>query len=118
MNEKEFIKNSIKNSKIHVSALEKSILSDSKAIGKYVRLFIQYAWEKKAHDSYSHLKSILSLAKKYKNNRLNSACKRAVYYAYYSPDIIKHILYLNLDSLPLSINSDIYGQKYLLFDNN
>lgn len=69
-------------------------------IGESVGLMIQKVLETKDHPEQGYKVSlgILSLEKKYDKERLEKACRRALYYGIYSYKSIKSILENNLDS--------------------
>jgi transposase len=69
--------------------------------------------------AYKVCLGILSLSKKYGNERLNNACKRAIEYRYYSYKAVKNILEKGLDRLKeesspcaFPCHSNIRGSEY------
>jgi hypothetical protein len=69
-------------------------------IGCDVKELIIKILENKPHpeQAYKVCLWILNLNKKYSNNRINNACKRALSYDYFSYKGVKNILENNLDS--------------------
>jgi len=76
-------------------------LSWARSIGKDTERMIEIVLSLKKHPEqvYKTCLGILNSAKKYGNERLNRACKRALYYECYSYRRIKNILDNNIDDL-------------------
>jgi transposase len=70
-------------------------------IGGHTKNIIKIVLNKKTHpeQGYKVCLGILSLAKKYGNKRVNQACKRALYYEYYSYRGVKNILENGMENL-------------------
>lgn len=111
MNEKQYIADSFDSSFKHVNDLYNSILNDSAKFGPYSKLFAQHIWEAGAHRTVYRLNNFYSQTHLYK--RIEAVCKRAVFYGSFSLKTANRILLENLDYLPLSINTDIFGQQFL-----
>jgi hypothetical protein len=112
MNEKQYLNHSFDSSVKHVNGLYNSILNDSAKFGPYSKLFAQHIWEAGAHRTVYKLNNFYSKSHSYK--RIEAVCKRAVFYGSCSLKTANLIIIENLDYLPLSINTDIFGQQFLL----
>jgi transposase len=73
------------------------------AVGEDVRAYIEKILEKRQHpeQSYKSCQGILGFAYRVGNERLNSACKRAMHYNDYSYMTIKTIIDKRMDLLPM-----------------
>ncbi|PNX48052.1 MAG: hypothetical protein BV456_10210 [Thermoplasmata archaeon M8B2D] len=111
MNEKQYLKHSFNSSVKHVNGLYNSILNDSEKLGPYTKLFAQHIWEAGAHRTVYRLNNFYSQTHLYK--RIEAVCKRSVFYESFSLKTANRILIEKLDYLPLSINTDIFGQQFL-----
>ena len=89
-------------------------------IGSDVETVIKTILSKRQHpeQSYKTCMGILSLAKKYDNDALNKACKRAIEFNYFSYKGIKNILEKKLENYtedifqPFGSHSNIRGSEY------
>jgi len=92
-------------------------------IGSSTKAMIETILETRAHpeQGYKVCMGILSLAKKYGNERVNKACKRALYFEHYSYKGVKNILENGLEnfeddkdlfSQPLPKHENIRGNYY------
>jgi transposase len=91
------------------------------AIGNDVKIMIEKVLESRKfpEQAYKVCLGILNLSKKYGNQRLNQACKRALQYNCYSYKSIKNILEKGLDKLQeeivlaqLPVHNNIRGNQY------
>lgn len=90
--------------------------------GQYTRELFKGIFERKAHpeQAFKSCLGILDMGKKYGNNRLENACKRAVHYGSFNYMAIKNILEDNLDQqaiqtkikLNIPTHSNIRGGEY------
>lgn len=78
------------------------------AVGEDVRAYIEKILEKRQHpeQAYKSCQGILSFAHRVGNERLNSACKRAIHYNDYSYMTIKTIIEKRMDLLPMEEEDD------------
>lgn len=78
------------------------------AVGEDVRVYIEKILEKRQHpeQAYKSCQGILSFAHRVGNERLNSACKRAMHYNDYSYMTIKTIIEKRMDLLPMEDEDD------------
>jgi transposase len=90
-------------------------------IGENVKIMITGVLERRAfpEQAYKACLGILNLAKKYGNERVNNACKRAVEFNYYSCKGVKNILEKGLDKVQeekeiraLPLHDNIRGSNY------
>lgn len=97
-------------------------LNWSKKIGSDVKDLIEkvLAGRKYPEQAYKTCLGILSLAKKYGNERLNGACRRALDFHYYSYKAVKNILENGMDKIeeeevteqPLPSHTNLRGGSY------
>jgi len=96
-------------------------LSWASGIGEETRTVIEKILQSKQHpeQGYKSCVGILSFAKKFGNERLNNACKRAIYYQSYNYMSIKNILDNALDKeqivehqYTLPLHDNIRGKDY------
>lgn len=99
-------------------------LSWAEKIGPYVKVMVGKVLESRKHpeQAFRACLGILNLVKKYKSERLDMACKRALYFGSSSYKAIKNILEKGLDrvkeELPfqkhLPVHENIRGNKYFM----
>lgn len=79
-------------------------------IGDNVKKVVQEMFQRKQHpeQAFKSCLGLLSLSKKYGDDRLNNACKRAIAFNYYSYKAIKNILERGMDKLEEE-NQDIFS---------
>lgn len=98
-------------------------LNWAEGIHKDVKVYIFHILDKKQHpeQSYKSCVGILSLAKKYGNDRLINACRRAIDYEMYNYKTILQILEKGLDcqtdedeikQLKMPLHENIRGEEY------
>jgi transposase len=96
-------------------------LSWASAIGEQTRTFVERILQIKQHpeQGYKSCVGILSFAKKVGKERLNNACKRAIYYQSYNYMCIKNILENSLDKeqiveheYKLPLHDNVRGNEY------
>ena len=114
MNEKQYLIDSFDSSVKHVNGLYNSVLNDSAKFGPYAKLFSQHIWEASVHRTAARLKRFYSHTDKYSYCRIEAVCKRSVFYGSCSLGTANLVFIEKLDYLPLSINTDIFGQQFLL----
>ena len=91
-------------------------------IGDYVKIMVERLFESRKHpeQAFKVCLGLLNLSKKYGNFRVNKACKRALYFKFYSYKGVKNILEKGLDKLEvenlfkvqLPYHNNIRGRQY------
>ena len=83
--------------------------------GEDTRKAVDKIWAKWLNRKITEMHTFLRLCWEVSPDRLDRACRRALYYQCLSTSEIKSILEQNLDVLPLSPETDIEGQFKLDF---
>lgn len=84
----------------------------ARAIGSSVLALVEIILNQKNVDGLRPARALCALSKIYGTNRLDKACKRALYYNLYSFSSVKKILQQNLDQLPVDqTNTDLFGSE-------
>jgi hypothetical protein len=104
-----------------------------KILKTYSQEFIDYFFEQASHIGYftkeiavqtlcdylyqaeTKIADLIRLASRFSDKRLEESCKRVVFYGADSIEMVKTVLLQKLDSLPLTHNTDIYGQLELFY---
>lgn len=87
-------------------------------IGIETTCFILDLWDIELKRLYNRFKTILRLTKKYHYTAFEAACERANFYNQISAPALRMILKYHLYDLPLSHDTDIWGQKFFDFMKN
>jgi Transposase and inactivated derivatives len=93
-----------KNYMSYLKTNSKNIKNWAKSLGNNIYNFCKLLLERTGVDGIRPAKALCSLSKKYGNQRLENACKRALYFKMKSFKEIKNILDKQLEELPLENN--------------
>jgi hypothetical protein len=92
------------------------LLNPNAQLGTYTVEFIRQLWAPYTAEALAQERTLLHLARRYSPERLEAACKRALYYEQeIRIEIVETILSRQLDQLPLDAATDITGQFLLNF---
>jgi len=86
-------------------------------IGVHTDLFARHLYLQEYQKLVAALDRLLRLRVRFSHSRLEAACQRASFYGSSSFDTLTLILRHRLDRLPLSPQSDIFGQLFLDFQD-
>ena len=94
----------------HESEIIMELLKWGKEIGPCTACMIKRLWVSKLYETERFINSFLNLSSYFNEQRLEAACKRALFYDMTSFQIVKVILLQGLEHLALNHETDVYGQ--------
>lgn len=80
--------------------------------GKYTAEIVKHTWLNHLLRAEAEIESLFQYGCRLSTKRLESACRRAVFYKQISSKMIKTILIQRLDLLPLAKSTDIWGWSF------
>jgi hypothetical protein len=89
------------------------LLKQADMVGPCTSEVILRLWIDHLMSLYDRLNGLFALGNRWSDERLEKACIRALFYDFHSLKIIRSIILEQLDQLPLSFDTDIYGQLNL-----
>ena len=105
---------------IHSSeqALKIQMFSHATKCGTSTTAMVDKIWVNHFTHTVNHLQRFLTLAHRFSPQRLEAACRRALFYGVGTDRVVQHILSKGYDRLPLSPYSTIEGQPVFDFDED
>jgi hypothetical protein len=105
---------------IHSSeqALKTQMLHRATKCGTSTTAMVDKIWVNHFTHTVKHLQRFLSLAHRFSPQRLEAACRRALFYSVATDKVVQHILTKGYDRLPLSPYSTIEGQPVFDFNDD
>jgi len=98
-------------------AIKRFLLQEARACGPSVARLVQTVWAGSILEMFRDARELIELAQHYSPERLQAACRRAIYYRKdHNFYIISRILEYQYDELPLSPYTDIKGQFLFSFE--
>lgn len=89
------------------------IIDRASDLGPFVLAFVQSLWTDGVLSNAEHAARLMRLASFYDPQRLEAACRRALFYRKIDYTIVDRILRDHLENLPLNPYADIDGQLTL-----
>jgi hypothetical protein len=83
-------------------------------VGEYTRYIASCIWNKEIYSVEQDLYRFLKL-RRFSDENLEAACRRAVFYNCCSNEMVYMIVSHGLYRLPLDADTDVFGQKYFNF---
>ena len=93
--------------------IKSRILDQASDLGPFVTALVQTLWTENVLSIADHAASLFRLTKLYEPERLESACRRALFYRQNDYLTVEKILREKLDTLPLNPYADVNGQLTL-----
>lgn len=86
------------------------LVTKADSIGDFTREIAEQAWVKKNMEIAKFVNRFLKLTEKYSATDMENACKRAYFYNCYDYKSLHMILKNGLHKLPVSYDTDLFGQ--------
>jgi len=90
------------------------LVRDSSDFGEFTVEIVKHTWLNHLFRAEAEVQGLLRYGYRLSDQRLEAACRRAIFYNQTSTNMVKTILIERLDLLTLDQRTDVYGQ-YTLF---
>ena len=90
------------------------LIKDASEFGEFTVEIVKHTWLNHLFRAEAEVQGLLRYGYRLSEQRLEAACRRAVFYDQTSASMVKTILLERLDLLTLDHQTDVYGQ-YTLF---